>query len=174
MPAMQLGGLRAIAVATGLLAAGRSGLAPDRPHLDRLRVRGLLDRVTLLLPFLVHINGGHLGGEFGRVRAPVAMLPEDRDDEFRVAAGNHAHKPAIGPCVHARAHAFDGLVAGHLRAAGLAGEIDPFQVRGRGGSAHGRIGGPGHAFGDDHPGGRIKRNFGLAGAGKAVAERLPE
>jgi hypothetical protein len=111
--------------------------------------RGDQTHVVLQTPLLVHVDVDHLRGKLGGIRAPVAVLPEDRDDDIRVTAGGHADEPCVrhGPMTAARTG--ESIVAHDLRGTGLAGEVDPFEVRGRGGARAG--GRRGHAVGDDLP-----------------------
>ena len=94
MSAVELSGLSDASMAR--LLAGRHRLGPYRAHLDRRGFAGQRLRVLILDSLFVDVDGGHLGGEFGRVGSPVTVLPEDGNDKLRISAGNDADEPSVG------------------------------------------------------------------------------
>ncbi len=113
----------------------------------------LLQQVVVLAPLLVDVGGNDGLGDVRRVRAPVAVLLQNHDRQFGIAPRHHAHEPGV----RGSGAALDvGIAAAHhLGRAGLAGEVDAFNVRGRRGARGGRRR---HALRDRHPGVGIQRN----------------
>src|SRR5260370_42420944 len=71
-----------------------------------------------------------LRAEFGRVRTPIAVLPEHSDDDIWVAARCHADEPGVGSGPDAAAGTGQRSMAHDLGSASLADEVDSFQVGG--------------------------------------------
>src|ERR1700722_3780381 len=115
----------------------------------RLRRCGDAD-VIVALALLVHVSVDDLRGKLRGVVAPVSVLPQDRDDDVRIAPRGHADEPGVGYGAVALVGAGERVVTDHLGGSGLAREVDPIEMRGVGG-ADGAAGHIGHGIGDDLP-----------------------
>ena len=85
---------------------------------------GDLHQVAGACALLGDVSVDDLSGQLGGVVAPVAMLPQDCDDDVRVAARRHAHEPCVRHGVVAFVRGRERVVAHDLRGAGLAGKVD--------------------------------------------------
>ncbi len=97
------------------------------------------------------------------------MLAQHGNDDVWIAARRHAHEPGVGAGVTGSQAGGAGAMVHDLRGAGLAGEVDAFQVDGRSGAGGG---GRGHGFGDGLPVGGRNGDDAIAGAGVGLVDGL--
>ena len=114
-----------------LFFAASSGVVQTAPTSTGLGGVAALQRLKIVLQaaLLFNVGGDDASAETRGVEAFIAMHPENGDDQLGIAARHHADEPDIGIGGVSLAGLVERLVAHDLRRAGLAGQIDAFQVR---------------------------------------------